>query len=65
MARHEEHSVGELNVVKMSIGEGKAVSASRAHVADPADGSTVDTEARAAIVSILATLEAFGLHLTA
>jgi hypothetical protein len=35
-----------------------------AHVADPAGGATVDAEARAAINSILSTLELFGFHAT-
>lgn len=39
-------------------------SAKRTHVADPSGGSTVDSEARTAINSILATLEAFGFHAT-
>jgi hypothetical protein len=33
-----------------------------AHVADPSGGATVDAEARAAINSILSTLELFGFH---
>jgi hypothetical protein len=36
----------------------------RAHIADPSGGATQDSEARSAINSILATLEAFGFHLT-
>lgn len=35
-----------------------------AHVADPTGGGTADAEARAAINSILATLETFGFHAT-
>lgn len=43
---------------------GVTPSAQLAHVAAPAGGATVDTQARAAINSILATLETFGFHET-
>lgn len=36
----------------------------QSHVADPAGGGTVDSEARSAINSILTTLETFGFHAT-
>lgn len=38
--------------------------AQRSHVADPSGGATVDAEARTAINSIMATLEAYGFHAT-
>jgi|GEM_PF-6500417 len=44
---------------------GAAPSPQLAHIADPSGGSTVDTEARAAINSILSALETFGFLATA
>lgn len=43
---------------------GATPAAQRAHVANPAGGTTVDAEARAAINSILVTFETFGFHAT-
>lgn len=43
---------------------GATPAAQQSHVADPSGGATVDTQARSAINSILATLETFGLHAT-
>lgn len=43
------------------LGVGVTPVATQAHVADPTGGATTDAEARAAIVSILNVLEAFGL----
>ena len=36
--------------------------AQRSHVADPSGGGTIDSQARTAIVSILANQEALGFH---
>lgn len=55
---------GYSNVTRFAVGSGKTPSQPRNHVADPTGGTTTDAEARTAINAILATLEAFGLHLT-
>lgn len=45
---------------KLGVGVATAVT-TQAHIADATGGATTDTQARAAIASILDVLEAFGL----
>ena len=52
---------GHLRGTKLFIGADQVVGARGAAVADPAGGTTVDSEARAAIVAILGRLRAHGL----
>ena len=59
-----DESDDSLNVNGKFACNGASPSAARTHVADPSGGGTSDAEARSAINSILATLEAFGLHAT-
>ena len=52
---------GHVRAAKLSVGGNQVVGARLAAVADPAGGATVDAEARAAIVAILARLRSHGL----
>lgn len=56
-----DQTVNELKVT--TLGVGKTPVSRQANIVAPAGGTTVDAEARAAIVSILAVLDAFGLTL--
>ncbi len=53
--------LGHLQAAKLSIGGNQVVGARLAAIADPAGGSTIDTEARGAIVAILERLRQHGL----
>ena len=55
---------GHVRAVKMSVGGDQVVGPRLATVADPAGGSTVDAEARAAVAAILARLRTHGLIAT-
>jgi Protein of unknown function (DUF2793) len=52
---------GHARAAKLSVGGNQVVGARLAAVADPSGGSTIDTEARAAIAAILARLRQHGL----
>jgi len=52
---------GHVRAASLSVGGVQVVGARQAGVSDPAGGSTVDVEARAAIASILAGLRSHGL----
>ena len=52
---------GHVRAANLSVGGVQVVGARQAGVSDPAGGSTVDVEARAAIASILAGLRSHGL----
>jgi hypothetical protein len=52
---------GQARVAKLSIGGNQVVGARGAAVVDPAGGTIIDAEARAAIVAVLARLRAHGL----
>lgn len=54
-------TIGRVGATMLSIGGQQVVGARGAHVVPPAGGTTVDTEARAAIAAILSRLEAHGL----
>lgn len=53
----------KVKATTFSVGTAAAVT-TQTHIADPSGGGTTDTQARAAIVSILDVLEAFGLTAT-
>ena len=53
--------IGNVRAAKLSVGGDQVVGARLAAVGEPAGGTTVDTEARAAIAAILSRLRTHGL----
>ena len=53
--------IGNVRAAKLSVGGNQIVGARLAAVGEPAGGTTVDTEARAAIAAILSRLRTHGL----
>ncbi len=54
-------SLGELRAERLVVAGAQVVGAQQAAIADPAGGTTVDTEARQAITAILTALRTHGL----
>lgn len=52
---------GEIKGAKLVVGESQVVGARQPEIADPAGGTTVDSEARAAVAAVLGALRAHGL----
>lgn len=54
------HAIADSGGVQLAVYDATPL-ARQSHIADPSGGTTVDTEARAAIVSLLAAIENFGI----
>lgn len=65
-ARHDGSAwvTGDLPVTSLSVGGEQVVGARQAAIADPAGGTTVDTEARTALAALLAAARSHGLIAT-